>query len=104
MFTTSPNTIRHVPARQRETWRNDNDALVIDVREPVEWAAGTLEGSERISLMSLPEAMTDLDRGTAILLVCATGSRSTMAAAWLASMGFTNVASLGGGVVALGMG
>ncbi len=104
MFTTTPNAIRHVPARQWESWRDDNDALVIDVREPMEWATGTLEGSERISLMSLPEAMSGVDRDKAILLVCATGSRSTTAAAWLASMGFTNVASLGGGVVALGMG
>ena len=104
MFTTAPKAIRHVPARGWEAWRDDNDAVVIDVREPMEWATGTLPGSLTISLSALPAAAKDMDRETAILLVCATGSRSTTAAAWLASMGFTKVASMGGGVVALGMG
>jgi rhodanese-related sulfurtransferase len=43
-----------------------------------------------------------MDRETPVLLVCATGVRSVTAAAWLASMGFAKVASLAGGVVALG--
>ena len=103
MFTTTPNTIQHVPARTWEEWRDDNDAVVIDVREPMEWARGTLEGSELISLASLPAAAQTMDKDKAVLLVCATGARSTTAAAWLSSMGFSNVASMGGGVVALGM-
>lgn len=103
MFTSSPNTIEHVPARHWETWRNRNDAVVIDVREPMEWVHGTLEGSQTIPLASLPAAVGDMDRDRAILLVCATGARSTTGAAWLSSMGFTKVASLAGGVVALGL-
>ena len=103
MFTTEPTTIEHVPARQWAAWQRDNDAIIIDVREPMEWTLGTLPGSETISLGQLPSALGDRDRDTAILLVCATGSRSTTGAAWLASMGFTKVASLAGGVVALGM-
>ena len=103
MFTFDPSTIRHVPARQWATWQDQHDAVVIDVREPFEWARGVLPGSQTVPLASLPIAVDELDRETAILLVCATGSRSTTGAAWLSSMGFTNVASLAGGVVALGM-
>ncbi len=103
MFGTTTTTIEHVPARLWESWRDDNDAVVIDIREPVEWARGTLDGSEKISRMSLPQAAQTMDKDQAVLLVCATGARSTTAAAWLMSMGFSKVASMGGGVVALGM-
>jgi rhodanese-related sulfurtransferase len=103
MFSTQTPTIEHVPARQWETWQEDNDAVVIDVREPVEWMRGTLPGSLTIQLSQLPAAAATMDTGTPVLLVCATGNRSTTGAAWLASMGFTKVASLAGGVVALGM-
>jgi rhodanese-related sulfurtransferase len=103
MFTNTRTAIEHVPARQWASWRDANDATIIDVREPMEWAMGTLPGSETISLATLPSAVDGMDRDTAILLVCATGNRSTTGAAWLASMGFTRVASLAGGVVALGM-
>jgi rhodanese-related sulfurtransferase len=96
------NTIEYVPAFNWETWRDDNDAVVIDVREPIEWTAGTLPGSLTISLTSLPAAASTMDTTTAVLLVCATGARSVTAAAWLASMGFDKVASMAGGVVALG--
>ena len=64
---------------------------------------GTLPDSKTISLMELPQAAQTMDKDTAVLLVCATGARSTTAAAWLMSMGFSKVASMGGGVVALGM-
>ncbi len=103
MFTSTRTAIEHVPARQWASWRDANDATIIDVREPMEWAMGTLPGSETIPLATLPSAVDAMERDTAILLVCATGNRSTTGAAWLASMGFTKVASLAGGVVALGM-
>ncbi|NHZ70529.1 MAG: rhodanese-like domain-containing protein [Proteobacteria bacterium] len=103
MQTSLPNTIEHVPAYNWEAWRDENDAVVIDVREPDEWARGTLSGVETISLSTLPTAAGTMDRDTPILLVCATGARSTTGAAWLKSMGFDKVASLAGGVVALGI-
>ena len=102
MLNAPHHTIEHVPAHNWETWRDDNSAVVIDVREPAEWASGTLPGSVMISLASLPEATSTMDKNTPVLLVCATGVRSVTAAAWLSSMGFDKVASMAGGVVALG--
>lgn len=100
---TTPVAIEHVPARHWESWRDQNDAVVIDVREPFEWARGTLDGCETIALSSLPNAAQTMDKEKPVLLVCATGARSTTAAAWLTSMGFSKAASMAGGVVALGM-
>jgi len=102
VLNTHPNTIEYVPAYNWETWRDDNQAVVIDVREPAEWASGTLPDSLTISLTSLPAEASAMNRETPVLLVCATGVRSVTAAAWLASMGFEKVASMAGGVVALG--
>lgn len=103
MMTTTPNAIEHVPARQWESWRDRHDAIIIDVREPHEWQMGTLPDARTIPLASLPAHLDELDRDTPVLVVCATGARSTTAAAWLTAMGFAKPASLAGGLVALGM-
>jgi rhodanese-related sulfurtransferase len=102
----SPSTeppITHVPAREWATWAEANDAVIIDVREPKEWLRGTLPGSERLPLNELPTAVAEMDPTRAVLLVCATGVRSTAGAKWLTSIGFENAASLDGGVKALGL-
>lgn len=96
-------TITHVPAHEWATWAAANDAVVIDVREPNEWLRGTLPGSERLPLNNLPTAVGTMDPTRAVLLVCATGIRSTAGAKWLTSVGFENAASLDGGVKALGL-
>jgi rhodanese-related sulfurtransferase len=92
-----------VPARDWETWSTEHDAVIIDVREPAEWARGVLPGSELITLETLPEHMNDLDKDRAILFVCRTGSRSGVAARYFAMNGFTKAANLTGGLVDLGM-
>ena len=102
MLTPNANTIEHVPARNWESWRDDNYAVVVDVREPAEWLSGTLPGSLTIPLSKLPDAASTMDTTVPILVVCAHGVRSVTAAAWLSSMGFEKAASLAGGLVALG--
>ena len=102
MLNPHANTIEYVSAFSWESWRDDNQAVVIDVREPVEWTSGTLSGSLTISLASLPAAASTMDKDTPVLLVCAKGVRSVTAAGWLKSMGFAKVASMTGGVDALG--
>ena len=95
--------IPQVPAREWETWVSDNDAVVIDVREPHEWAQGTLRGAKKSQLTQLPTALGRLDNQQAILLVCRSGNRSQHAARFLSDQGFANVANLSGGMRALGL-
>ena len=95
--------ITHVPAHDWATWAEANNAVIIDVREPKEWLRGTLPGSERIPLANLPANIAEMDSSRAVLLVCATGVRSTAGAKWLTAMGFENAATLDGGVKALGL-
>lgn len=92
-----------VEAREWQTWTQDRDAVIIDVREPFEWAMGTLPGAELIGLGSLFGQLDDLDRNRAILFVCRTGNRSGVAAELFVRHGFDEVANLTGGLVALGL-
>ncbi|MDH3250857.1 MAG: rhodanese-like domain-containing protein [Acidimicrobiia bacterium] len=95
--------IHQVPAPEWKTWVEDNDAVIVDVREPMEWAQGALEGSKKIQLALLPSALDSLDTNRSILVVCRSGNRSQHAAKFLMAQGFENVANLTGGLRALGM-
>jgi len=77
--------------------------VIIDVREPFEWAMGTLPDSVLIKLGSLPDKLDELEGDRAILLVCRSGNRSGVAAEYLVRRGFGVVANLTGGLVDLGM-
>ncbi len=95
--------IEQVSAAEWQRWVAEHDAVVVDVREPEEWAMGVLPGSERISLASLATVLDRFDRSCALLMVCRSGNRSQVAARFLAANGFARVANLAGGVRAAGV-
>lgn len=70
---------------------------VLDVREPVEWEHGHIEGSTHIPLMEIPQRLDDLPTGRTIV-VCKVGGRSAQAVAYLVQQGL-DVANLAGGLV-----
>jgi rhodanese-related sulfurtransferase len=92
-----------VPAAEWENWSSENDAIVLDVRQPDEWDLGTLPGSTLIPMGEIVDRLSELDRTRAVLCVCRSGSRSGQVAAYLATAGFARVANMAGGVKALGM-
>jgi rhodanese-related sulfurtransferase len=71
--------------------------LVLDVREPSEYAAGHIAGSTLIPAHQLSSRMGELPKDREIICVCASGSRSSSAARQLASNGY-NVLNLSGGM------
>lgn len=75
-----------------------NDGVVIvDVRAGSEWAGGHIPGAVHRFLGTLPETAGTLPHDRSIVLQCAGGSRSMIAASLLAARGFTNVSNLAGG-------
>ena len=74
-------------------------AVFIDCRELDEYEAGTIPGSIHIPRGLLEGNVATLvpDTGTEVILYCAAGSRSALAALTLQEMGYTNVASLAAG-------
>lgn len=74
-------------------------ALVIDVREPEETNGGTVPGAEKIARGFLELKIENLDnnRDREIVLYCAGGNRSALAAKSLQELGYKNVVSMKGG-------
>jgi rhodanese-related sulfurtransferase len=92
-----------VPADAWEAWSSENDALILDVRQPEEWKLGTLPGSTLISMGDIMDRVAELDQQRAVLCVCRSGARSGQVAEYLSALGFAKVANMAGGVKALGM-
>ena len=72
----------------------DKKQIIIDVREPNEYASGHVDGAINIppsALMSGAKALDNLDRNTMLIVYCRTGSRSNVAIELLKQIGFTNV-------------
>lgn len=94
---------QNVPAHDWETWAEENEAIVLDVRQPNEWALGTLPGATRISMPEIPSRLSELPTDKAILCVCRSGDRSSRVAAFLNHNGYETVANMTGGMKALGL-
>jgi len=75
-----------------------NKPLLLDVREPWEFAICHIEGSKLIPMREIPSARQQLDSEQEIIVVCHTGVRSLQVCYYLQSEGFENVANLTGGV------
>lgn len=76
------------------------DTLFIDVRTSEEWREGHLPGAVHIDRGFLEmniEAIAP-ERSQAVVCYCASGTRSLLAARTLEDMGYTDVASLRGGI------
>jgi rhodanese-related sulfurtransferase len=71
--------------------------VVLDVREPVEWQHGHIEGALHIPLGSLMQRHTELPDAQ-VLVVCRVGGRSAQAVAWLQQQGH-EVVNLDGGML-----
>lgn len=74
------------------------DRRLIDVRQPAEFAAGHIEGSELVPLRRLSRACEEWDRKQAITLICLSGHRAEMAHRQLRTHGFEDVYVLPGGI------
>lgn len=78
---------------------NRQDATVIDVREPDEYAAGHVLNARNIPLAQLKGRASELakQKDKPLIVVCATGQRSSGAIAILKQEGFSNLFNLQGG-------
>ena len=87
------------PGEASQHIATDPDLTVIDVREQLEWNDGHLPDA-----MHVPRGFLELrieeaipDKSTPILLYCAGGTRSLLAAQTLQTMGYQHVTSMAGG-------
>ena len=86
------------PARDVATWLDEApDVQVIDVRNPAEQATGVVPGARSVPLPTLLDRLGELDSHGPIVVYCAGGYRSSVAASLLRGHGFERVADILGG-------
>ena len=68
----------------------DDGALLLDVRTKGEFASGHVKNSKNIPLDRLGESLHTLNKGQNIIVVCASGMRSSQAVSLMKKNGFTN--------------
>jgi sulfur-carrier protein adenylyltransferase/sulfurtransferase len=81
---------------------NGGDVVLIDTREPHEYQESHLEGGKLIPPGLLGEEIESAapDKSARTILYCRSGNRSALAAAQLQALGYDNVASMEGGILA----
>jgi hydroxyacylglutathione hydrolase len=100
-FMARPDVVEHssrLTARQLADRMEDIDGLVVvDVRTDGEREMGSIAGSIGLPLSRLREGMRDLDLARPIVVSCASGFRSVIAASLLSAAGAADVSDLLGG-------
>ncbi|MDA8453772.1 rhodanese-like domain-containing protein [Acidovorax sp. GBBC 3334] len=79
---------------------NREKAVVIDVSEPDEFAAGHVGGAKNVPLGQLEERLPQVVKNKAIplVLVCAKGNRAQRGVAVAKKLGYDNAQALAGGL------
>ena len=72
--------------------------VLLDVREPWEYAIYHIGGSVNIQMSELVSAISDLDRESMTIVICHHGHRSLQVTQYLEAEGFRNVSNLEGGM------
>ncbi len=93
-------TERMTPELAAERMKAPDRPFVMDVRSPGERAAKRIEGSESIPCQELNERLEQIPRNRPILVYCAGGYRSSLAASILQRAGITQVSEIAGGLAA----
>jgi rhodanese-related sulfurtransferase len=81
---------------------NREKAVVVDVSDASEFAAGHVGGAKNVPLSQLEEKLPSAvkNKGLPLILVCSTGARASRAVAVAKKLGYDNAQALGGGLKA----
>lgn len=99
LFAESKSRVAQVtPAESMAKRDTDPSVVLIDVREDREWNLGHAAGAVHMSRGTLESKIdASVPRNSTVILYCASGNRSALAAESLGAMGYSNVASMSGG-------
>jgi glyoxylase-like metal-dependent hydrolase (beta-lactamase superfamily II)/rhodanese-related sulfurtransferase len=94
MLSSNP-PVREVDANQLEA--RPPEAVLVDVREPEEFANGHVPGARNVPQADLATRLSEVPRDRPVYVICQGGLRSLRAAQFLRQMGFSDVVSVKGG-------
>jgi hydroxyacylglutathione hydrolase len=92
--------LAQVPVHELNTLLPPRDFQLLDVRSPHEWDKGHLPGARYLFLGELPEKLRDLNPDKPVVVYCASGYRSSLAASLLQASGFRKVQNVPGSYAA----
>jgi rhodanese-related sulfurtransferase len=75
---------------------------LLDVRQDAEWARGHAAAAMHIPLGEVMQRSDEIPVDQPVVVICASGNRSAMAATKLAKLGFTTIYNFSGGMSAWG--
>lgn len=94
----SRNVPNITPAEAYKRIQEEPEVIIVDVRQPVETASGTVPGAVLIPLTEFGRRMEELPRDRPILTICRSSHRSPIAARQLKQAGY-NVTNVSGGTI-----
>jgi rhodanese-related sulfurtransferase/rubrerythrin len=74
-----------------------DEVTILDVRQPVEYEAGHIPGALLMPLPEITDHLQRIDRTKPVMVYCASGGRSRMAAQLLSGQGFNPIINVAGG-------
>ena len=96
-FFTPVKSMDAVQAKDYMADKPSDSYTVLDVRQPGEYEAGHIPGAKLIPLPDLNDRIGEIDTDRPMIVYCAVGGRSRVAAQMLAGKGFGDVFNLSGG-------
>jgi rhodanese-related sulfurtransferase len=94
-------TVNNIGQEEFLQLQKDKKVVVIDVRTPEETAQGVIKGAVVFADVNAPDfaaKIAALDTNKTYLVYCRSGARSSNAAQYMISKGFTKVYNLKGGI------
>jgi rhodanese-related sulfurtransferase len=92
------NDLREIDAKTLKQWLDAQKVMLIDVREPGEYASEHIKGAELIPLSVLNPTQMSISSEKPVVLYCQSGNRSQKAAQKLLEAGMTHIIQLQGGI------
>ncbi len=93
--------VNEIDASELGQWlENEADTFrIIDVREMMEIAQGTIPNAEPMPLATLPVRLNEFEPEQKLVIICRSGARSAQACQFLKQQGYDNVYNLRGGMI-----
>jgi rhodanese-related sulfurtransferase len=96
-----PEALEVSPREAQARLAENSGAVLIDVREPEEFALARIEGAQLVPMQSVPAQLQKLEAladERDLMVICHHGVRSLNVVAWMRERGIENCFSVAGGI------
>ncbi|MCC5923320.1 MAG: rhodanese-like domain-containing protein [Crocinitomicaceae bacterium] len=83
-------------------YNDEENAVILDVRTPGEWAEGIIAGAQKLNIMDTQNFVAEIeqmDKSKSYFIYCRSGNRSGQACQIMEQFGFEKTYNLVGGVM-----